>query len=131
MREEILASVARTGFVCAYADEAENDNRLRSASAGGDWFDVVPEIECPEADTWAEEVGAHAESCVGSLERMAKTWMLSSGCDLERFGHCLAMMYLGHGVGLDDDCSWGSGWVCPQLGYIEFYPDPRTFQENE
>tara|TARA_R110000796_G_scaffold240459_1_gene361547 strand:- start:111 stop:518 length:408 start_codon:yes stop_codon:yes gene_type:complete len=123
MRDEIISGMARTCLVVSYADASESAEfpTMRIAGGGSDWFDIVPEWDCPEVDVWAEAAVSQIENIIGSdVSIMCEEWCLVSGQDTERFAHCLAMRMLGTGVGLEDDLKWDSGWQCPDLGYSEF-----------
>jgi hypothetical protein len=111
-RTEIIDSMARTIFVCAWADREESEGRSYS---GQDLFDVAPEDTPTEAFDlaykWAHEVEEtngwpldklYADALVVIYAEGAK-WYTTRKPSEERFGHCLAFEIMGHGVGWSDD----------------------------
>lgn len=97
-QDEILEPMARTLWLCAYADAVEN-NEIEGPSPGygEDWDDYAPSTP-DEAWTKAGEILA-----LFNAPTIADRWMEDTGQDVDRSGHCLAMQVLGHGVGLGDD----------------------------
>lgn len=147
-REDIIRDMARTLFLCAYADGVENGEIAGEEARGGeDWNDVAPQVPDPDALAEArriadafdaradlpEELREEAEATGGALVVAGSLHrFLSQG---DRFAHCLAMQALGSGVGLDDDCYPDKlpGWVheaVPSSGFSwadlnpERYPPP-------
>lgn len=92
------------------------------AGGGEDWDDMVPDDHSdPKAKAWAERVAVDFVKRNGvDLETMANNWTEASGEDVDRFGHCVAMEYLGHGVGLGDDVPHGTEYTRPDTGWISF-----------
>ena len=100
---------ARTLFLCAYADGVEAlQIQGEAPGAGEDWDDYAPET--PESvGEQADEILARFPYGECGLENAAKAWVEATGQDVNRFGHCLALEILGHGVGLSDDLPAGVG----------------------
>ena len=98
--EEAVSIVARTLFVCDYADGVE-EGRIEGpkASAREDWFDVAPEKTTDTAVLAARDLLAQ----IPMHPVMCKSWVSITGDMEEDFYHYLAMTSLGHGVGLQDD----------------------------
>lgn len=132
-RAEILESIARTLFVMAFADACDDEERTdidqsQAAGPGDDWFDTVTDETPKEAESKARDIAADFEARNGrTLESAGEQWAAlefyyGGGRDhgLGEFGHCLAMRYLGTGVGLWDDYKGENpdGFEC---GYAEFY----------
>lgn len=114
---EIAEPMARTLWLCAYADGIENEEIEGPApGAQEDWDDYAPPTP-PEALTKALEVLQGIKDPVAIAER----WMQDTGQDVERFGHCLALQVLGHGVGLGDDYPTATKQPKVDLPYAEFY----------
>ena len=119
-RDEIVDSVARMLFVTAFADACEDEelasegfeiDRTQAAGAGQDWFDTVTDDTPGEAIDRAREIVADFEARNSrTIEDAGNEWSAldfhyGAGREhgLERFGYCIAMTYLGAGVGLWDD----------------------------
>ena len=131
IREIILASMARTLWVAAYADEveeraAEGDEAADSAMArnGADWMVIAPETP-DEARTMAAKLCVEVEQLngrtledgftvalvadlLGRVPSRARSIHRESPVDAadrlaDTFGHYLAMQALGHGVSWEDD----------------------------
>lgn len=109
------------------------------AGAGADWDDYVPEdaeLAQPAALEWADAVVRDFEERNGAkLEDLGEAWDTARGWTPEdpelssfewsddgpeRFGHCVAMEYLGHGVGLGDDVHYRAPYSRPATGWNEF-----------
>jgi len=148
MKTDILESIARTLTVCAVADaydRAQEDASQNgetdaldqiepyAAGQGEDWMNTVTEGYPPEAMGKAEEIlnTLGALNPGHTLEGMFDTWAESTylkhrdfdGWEhetgpLDRFGHNVAMMFLGHGVGLEDDS--GREYRAPETGHVDF-----------
>lgn len=133
MRDEILESMTRTLWVTAYASFIDNeleDGKTRkeledagypSAGAGDDWMDIAPDTpdgvdKAAEALAKAYEDlngksitellarAAEADGFEEGQDRIAFAANLLADTDYAReFGHYLAMMALGEGVGWFDD----------------------------
>lgn len=115
-----IEHIARTLWISAYADGIESGaiiDEWVDSGFSGEWNDAAPDTP-PEAlrkaMALAATIGAYA------LERMEVDWIDATGLDSERFGHCLALQALGHGVGLIDDVPLSSGYDRPRLPLIEF-----------
>lgn len=101
--ELIRESIARTLFLMAYADAAEEPGRrLPRARSGEDWNDVAPRTPA-SAFACADKLLARIAEKRPSIAVDCARWCASTGLDENRFGHCVAMMALGAGVGLFDD----------------------------
>lgn len=117
-----IEHIARTLWLCAYADgieETEGDKITGPRpGAGEDWDDYAPDTPA-EALHKATELAA----TIGGeqLETMEIDWIEATGLDAERFGHCVALQSLGHGVGLSDDVPYGTDYERPELPPIEFH----------
>jgi hypothetical protein len=91
--------------------------------AGGDWDDTAPAGSTAEARALADQIIA-AEGEEPARDAAAE-WINATGCDLDRFGHCVALKSLGYGVGLIDD--WPNRVPMPDAvrrafrGYVEGY----------
>jgi len=124
-------SMARTLFVCAYADLQDDLRELNrdyvSPGHGGDWFDLAPETPPHARDyalilygrlgfslpvvitnaAWSDILDRH------NLTNVPYRWQrpdLESEVEnlitdeyITEFGHCMAMMSLGHGVSWFDN----------------------------
>jgi hypothetical protein len=121
MSNTIVEAMARALFVSTYVDWAEEMNRqghdVEIACCGSDWMDVAPETTREAQDL--------AWYLLGRIEQANGTniWALAAAawradfksmdaeefcCDRtlkfdKDFGHCLAMMAMGSGVGWWDD----------------------------
>lgn len=102
------------------------------AGAGEDWDDTTPDVVDTTAEAWAVRVVADFEERNGrSLVDMGEAWDTArnagdptaefewSDDGAERFGHCVAMEYLGTGVGLEDDIRHGTPYARPTSGDID------------
>jgi hypothetical protein len=121
---EVVEACARTLTLCAVADAVDNGEASSELDPGpgGDWDDSVPAGFPHEALWKAQEIVADLEERNGSsLDWLVSDWTEASGLDGERFGHCLALQALGHGVGLDDDVPASAGYKRPETGYFEFF----------
>ena len=110
--------MAHTFALCDWADRVEaGEIEGDHPGAGGDWADVCPTTDPPRAAfELAEEVTDSFPRAV--LQAIADRWIELSGRDLERFGHCLTMQSLGHGVGLIDDIPPSANLETPATGAI-------------
>ncbi len=118
MLVQLTNAVARTLWLCAYADGIDNDEISGPAPGGGeDWDDFAPTTP-PEAEAKARALLA----CIGHarVRALAARWTADTSCSLDRFGHCVALQALGHGVGLQDDYPAGKHAPRIQLPNIEF-----------
>jgi len=116
--EEIGEAIARTFWLCAYADGIENGAIIGpDVGPQEDWDDVAP----PTPDDARRKARALIEEMGPmTVEVAAHQWMAASGLGRERFGSCLAFQALGHGVGLFDDIPSMSDYVCPRVPHGEF-----------
>jgi len=119
--EELTDAVARTLWLCAYADAIEDTDTPLSGprpGPGEDWDDYAPATP-QEAKAKAQEI----LSGMPFISAGATCWMRDTGRDLDRFGHCLALQSLGHGVGLGDDypASALQEAYRVELPYVEFH----------
>ena len=114
--DEIAEPMARTLWLCAYADGIE-EHEIEGPAPGAqeDWDDYAPPTP-PEALTRAVEILGQIKDPVAISER----WMRDTGQDVDRFGHCLALKVLGHGVGLGDDYPTTTKQPKVDLPYAEF-----------
>lgn len=123
MRQTILDSMARTLWVCAWADEHDE----RGDTPGQcELFDVADEPS-PEALEAAGKLAARIEANIVEADGMplADVWAehaRAAGLDAsdtehaERFGHYAAMQAQGHGVSwYDDHPEPDQGGICPGL----------------
>jgi hypothetical protein len=107
-QDDIVESMARTLWVSAYASYAEENPRKRGvvhARGGQNWHDVAPETP-PAAERAAGELAELFKvKNNASLEQLAQRARVADGkkIDEEDFGHYLAMMAMGEGVGWWDD----------------------------
>jgi hypothetical protein len=111
-------------------DTCRNCNRrFPRARSGEDWMDATAELKTPpQAWDWADAVLADFVRRNGvDLETLCLGWMDATGEDEDRFGHCLAMQYLGHGVGLGDDIPPRSAYRSPECGWREFHASGFDF----
>lgn len=82
----------------------------------------------PQAFAWADSVLADFERRNGvDLETLFLNWSEVTGREEDRFGHCLALQYLGHGVGLGDDIPTRSAYTAPECGWSEFHASEYDF----
>lgn len=161
-RGRIVEGVARTLALLTAADAIEDpaqwgyvdDDGAGSAegldtfraSMGGDWDDTIPNGFPPEALDKAraivddferlngrkvDDIGAEWDTLRADPEDPVAEFEWSDDGP-ERFGHCLGMQTLGHGVGLNDDIPGRAKWPNgePKTGHAEFYPwdfDLRAF----
>lgn len=149
-RESIVWGIARTLFVCAYADgiEAGALDGPR-AGPGEDWNNVAPrlgEVDSPEylkareiADLFDHAARTNLRrylvtgvpAGITPLELAAMVYAERTGTD--RFAHCLAMKALGTGVGLEDDLPPGvrlPDWIgasVPSVAFTFYDLDPERF----
>ena len=133
--EKIIESMARTLFVCAWADAEENAGR--SHGHGVNLMDVAPATP--------ESAKAFALYLAGRIhEANGKSLLLlifdAARADnyphpekylepeyVEDFGHCLAMQSLGHGVSwFDDHASFPL-----KVPQVEFYLDESELEAAE
>ena len=105
---ELAEHVADTWWLSAFADAVERaiddgDETARELhpGPGGDWADM-PYHPVPEG-VYRFALDRLARIGSGILREAWEAWRDASGLGLERFGHCLAMSSLGHGIGLTDD----------------------------
>lgn len=99
---EIACAMGRTAFLVQYADGVEDGTvDGDSPGAGGDWDDVAGDTPPAFEDAAEQYLAALPDSIDVGL--IAALWLDDTGLELDRFGHCLAMQALGHGVGLNDD----------------------------
>jgi hypothetical protein len=119
IKTEILQSMAKAFFACAWADQCEESGNAHILS-GKDVFDVMPQGIPQEA--------FHAATTLQfDLERENKTDIVSlyeanKGEDKynvspEMWGHIVAMQSMGHGVSLAD---YGVAWDALTVPYVEF-----------
>lgn len=115
---QIIASMARTLHVTAYADGVENKTiKGCKAGAGQDWMDVAPKTR-PIATQTAFYLAGQIATMNGksllflvrdAMKADGKIKSLSDDVDtydskyLSDFGHYIVMESLGHGVGWTDD----------------------------
>jgi len=91
----ILASIARTLFAMAWAEQADENN----VSIRGEIFDQIPRSIDPSAVKAAKTLAMDIERVAGlSLDEVYKKF--SGGLSEEDWGHYVAMSSLGAGVGL-------------------------------
>jgi hypothetical protein len=133
-KQEIIEHVARTLFVCAFADacddeEIDFDPRGQKAGSQENWFDTVTDPTPESAILKAKEIVTNFElqneRDVGNAVtewaelHFAKKGYITREIAEEKFGYYLAMEALGHGVSLWDD-------VCQpedsrfEVGYFEY-----------
>ena len=153
--QEIREAIGRTLWMSAYADEVEraSEEEERGASQacagpGQDWDEVTPEtpakalkagvdlafsiarLNCP-----ASNPGEHTDE---TLKRLCAEWQDAGGGSTQRysaedrFGHCLAMQALGHGVGCSDDVRYDAGYESPEFpfyceAYVTDWRNPASF----
>jgi hypothetical protein len=110
--QEIADYVADSLWLSAFADAIEraaDDGDTDAAEirpgAGEDWQDTVTETPQRFKDSAVRILSGLP---AGILAAGLDAWTRSSGCDLERLGHVVAMEILGHGVGLFDDIRPGA-----------------------
>lgn len=135
---QIIASMARTFWVDAYASAWDNDELKEDAphaGAGDDWFDYAPPT--PEE---AVEFAAYVAGQVSIINKNAPFLLVREAAKadgehpddieelfsangktsyIEEFGYCLAMQCLGSGVRWTDNHE-DFGLQTP---LVEFYPD--------
>jgi len=120
--DAIRESVARTLWVSHYADAVEDgEYDGPRAGPGEDWFDVAPDAPSERlANGLAMSliVGAHANANHTAAHYLRWTEYTTGDGTPERYGHCLAMQAMGHGVGLWDD--WPYGRERPEIRLPEF-----------
>lgn len=145
MRERITNAVARTLTLLAIADAWEGEERdsfnfpsdFQGAGPGEDWDDVIPEHKPPSEALSVARLIVERTQVLNkgrSIEDIGSDWDTACAADddhgaefewsdegPERFGHCLAMQALGHGVSLDDDVPHGRAYERPVTGHHEFY----------
>lgn len=106
-RDEIAEAIARTLWLCAYSDAVDSGTVTGPDARGGmDWDDVTPDGFPPEALKVAERIIHRVELATREgITVTAEAWHRNTyaGVDIDRFGHCLALQAVGHGVGLEDD----------------------------
>ena len=119
IKDEFLASAARTFFLMAFADYVENEDREDDgheypvASCGADYDDLAPERVPPAAYAMAGELWgalaalnkATAPCGVISLvsQAAAADGVEESEIDVARFADCMAKQAMGSGVSWFDD----------------------------
>lgn len=125
---------------------------FEGAGTGEDWDDIVPEGAPAEAVAKAREIVRDFEARNGrDVVSIGEDWDTAANMDCgypedddpaqfewsddgpQRFGHCLALQSLGHGIGLDDDIRHGVEYTRPETGLFEFYAwdfDVLTFLAN-
>lgn len=133
-KDVIIQSMARTLYVCAYADAIEEGSiEGPRPGPGEDWFDFAPTLHDSESD--AEELAEkmlaqflrmnapHLEPAA-ALDELFAEWCTPESQtyatrphDADHFGHAIAMQSLGQGVGLNDDTGqgcrrWETGYFC-------------------
>lgn len=101
----LLKFIARTLFVCAWADEEENDGR---SYPGQELFDVAPETPVTALVLAGVLLGRieeqnHAPYYILIKRAADADAVTPEEIDEEQFGYSLAMMALGHGVSWFDD----------------------------
>lgn len=106
-RDAFLEAAARAFFTCAYADycEEHTDEDLPKPGPGGDWMDFAPEPP-PNAFAIAGEMWARIEEAnKANMYMIADVAQAADGkpVDPAKFGHALAMQYMGTGVSWFDD----------------------------
>lgn len=128
MDHRIIASMARTLFVCAWADVEENAGR---SYPGTDLMSVAPET--------TDEAKQEAYYLAGKVAQMNGKSLLLLIIDAAKadgiphpekyiegeyaddFGYCIAMQSLGHGIAwTDNHAEFGL-----KLPHIEFYLEPE------
>lgn len=149
MREEIIQAVARTltldAIATAWEDREESEEGIfpesfEGAGPGEDWDDIVPEGAPEKAVAKAREIVRDFEARNGrDVVSIGEDWDTAANMDCgypedddpaqfewsddgpQRFGHCLALQSLGHGVGLSDDIRHGVEYTRPETGLFEFH----------
>ncbi len=122
---DILEGAARALFLSAYA-LASVDSDLPAAGPGEDWDDVAPDTPQTARDSAQRLLDGTAGYNIAYsrddlIRRLCVEWIQAGGdggrrwTAEERFGHCLAMQALGHGVGLIDDIRPDSGYCRPYV----------------
>lgn len=118
LEKTLIDSMARTLFVCAYADQqesrAEDGLRAKLAKGGEDWFDVAPKTPAIARDE-ALKLWGRIEERNYNMFSLLYTAAKADGMDpnafefawdeeyVKSFGHYLVMGSLGHGVSWFDD----------------------------
>jgi hypothetical protein len=123
---DIVDGCARTLFLLAYADGIERRELIGSGASGGqDWDDTAPRDTDPAAGKVALDIVARFEDSSGhGIDEACIEWMQRSGEDAARFGHCLAMVATGQGVGFNDDIPSGDKlpeWIQKGVPDVEFH----------
>lgn len=122
--DDVRDSTARTFYLLAHADKADAEGGP-DPGPGGDWDDFVaagpsdPPFNQPAADLADAMIADLAEWNTNPLTALLDDYLAAGGPDARRFGHSLALRYLGHGVSPDDDVRNGSGYKAPAQGRIE------------
>lgn len=112
--------IADSLWLCAFADAVEWEliwSDDVNPGFNGEWSDVVPAAPQEAIDAAA---GLVAQIGGEKLAEMETRWRRLTGLSSERFGHCVALQSLGHGVGLSDDIPISMGYERPDLPSIEF-----------
>jgi len=138
VEQEIIKHMARTFHVCAYADAYDRGELPEGspyASQGGNWMDVAPETSEDARIFAAVVAGRIQEMNHKSLLFLIRDAAVADDIDpdacyymrdpvrhqyryVDQFGHCLAMMSLGHGVSWFDDHER----FPLKTPHVEFYP---------
>ena len=102
---DITRAIARTLWLCAYADSIEN-GEVTGPRPGlrEDWDDYA-------VNRWAPE----------GLADVAAHWCRLTGLDVAQFGHTASLQAQGHGVSLCDYVPLSMGYKSPELPPLEFY----------
>ena len=99
-RADIIRSMARTFWVCAWADYGD-ENLLPTAGGGEDLM-----LAAPDGDRGslrhAAEAARKIEQATGSELQTLYAPFGDADASEDDFGHYLAMEFMGHGVGLSD-----------------------------
>lgn len=105
-REDLVKDITRTLVLVAVADGVDAGVLERAPlhpGQGGEWDYSVPEIEDPAAISEAQRIAERFERHTSmTLEAAYKFWSMHSDRP-HRFGSCLALQALGHGVSLNDE----------------------------
>jgi len=125
LRDEIVASMARTLFVVAWAQREEEKGRTYP---GQDLMDVAPKTS-PKAEAAAKKLALEIEEMNdASLDALLVLASMQPGKHYKEsysydFGYGLAMQALGHGVSWWDDHPYIS--VDPVIGVEKEFKLPR------
>ena len=119
---EIIDAIARALWLSAYSDGIERQDITGPApGAQEDWDDYAPETPASVRPIAVRIADGLALLGRGTLVDLCDEWREATGQSADRFGHCVGMMWLGHGVGLGDDLPYSSDYKVPDVGYGEYY----------